>query len=100
MPVIVCPSCAELEPVALQCPLCEEGYRLRDLPAPNLKRKAEAQKAGPVKRRRAVSRTWPVQMMMSYGPMLQSLKSQPLQSLEKPLLCVFSVCLMSIARLF
>eukprot|EP00931_Biecheleriopsis_adriatica_P106410 TRINITY_DN80871_c0_g1_i2.p1 TRINITY_DN80871_c0_g1~~TRINITY_DN80871_c0_g1_i2.p1 ORF type:complete len:521 (-),score=119.91 TRINITY_DN80871_c0_g1_i2:43-1605(-) len=49
VPIIVCPDCrTEVEssgqPSKLQCPLCEEGFRLRDLEAPALKR-AEKRKA-------------------------------------------------------
>ncbi|CAE8646902.1 unnamed protein product [Polarella glacialis] len=51
VPIIVCPECrTEIEASGpskkhkLQCALCEEGYRLRDLEAPQLK-KAEKRKA-------------------------------------------------------
>lgn len=61
VPVIVCPDCrAELEtsPKPIQCPLCEEGFKLRDLQAPTLhtgKRKADAPEANaPRSKKRAL----------------------------------------------
>ncbi|CAJ1451120.1 unnamed protein product [Effrenium voratum] len=61
VPVIVCSDCrpdVELKQPWLQCPLCEEGFRLRDLQRPELKpkRKAEEPAGGSGKRaRRAVA---------------------------------------------
>lgn len=59
VPVIVCPDCrSEIETgqkvPELQCPLCEEGFRLRDLHTPSLKpaekRKAASAPAGVAER--------------------------------------------------
>mmetsp|Transcript_79459 Transcript_79459/g.177971 ORF Transcript_79459/g.177971 Transcript_79459/m.177971 type:complete len:509 (-) Transcript_79459:81-1607(-) len=49
VPVIVCSECKEVAPEKMQCPLCEKGFSLRCLAAPELreaeKRKAEAKAA-------------------------------------------------------
>jgi len=44
VPVIVCPACKDADPEKMQCPLCDEGFSLRELATPKLqvveKRKA------------------------------------------------------------
>jgi len=44
VPVIVCDDCANTPPTSMTCPLCEEGFFLRELAAPRLKL-AEKRKA-------------------------------------------------------
>ncbi|CAK9002268.1 unnamed protein product [Durusdinium trenchii] len=59
VPVIVCPDCAEVETSNPKCPLCEEGFKLRGLQAPALKkkkRKAEVQPASAARKRKVLRR--------------------------------------------
>lgn len=46
VPVIVCPECTDSDPARMKCPLCIEGYSLRELDTPKLKEAAKRKEIG------------------------------------------------------